>query len=161
MVWQHGSNGFAMQIEWFGNMVRMVLQRRSNGLKHASDGFATQIKWFCDADRMVWQRASNGFATRIEWFDNTHRMVLQRGSNAFGNADRMVWNTHRVTLQHGLNTFGKGPVGYRPNAASSGWSYGRDILRQLRALHDCCTLTSTADFCLLGKASSQLFYSSS
>ena len=28
-------------------------------------------------------------------------------------------------------------------------------------LHNCCTLISTADFCLLGKASSWLFYSSS
>ena len=28
-------------------------------------------------------------------------------------------------------------------------------------LHGCCTLTSTTDFCLLGKTHSQLFYSSS
>ena len=35
-------------------------------------------------------------------------------------------------------------------------------IRQLRGwfLRGCCTLPSTADFCLLGKAPSQLFYSS-
>ena len=63
------------------------------------------------------------------------------------------------------------PVRYRPNAASGGWSYGRDLVSPPRFgiislnihkttswrgwyLHGCSTLTSTADFCLLGKAPS-------
>ena len=42
---QHGSNGLAMRIKWFGNTVRMVLQHRLNG-------FVTQIECFGNADRM-------------------------------------------------------------------------------------------------------------
>ena len=35
------------------------------------------------------------------------------------------------------------------------------LVPNIHEIHDCCTLTSTADFCFLGKATSQLFYSSS
>ena len=62
MVWQHGWNGFATQIEWFGNADQMVLQRGSNGLE-------TRIEWFCNVDRMVRKLAS---------ICNADRMVLQR-----------------------------------------------------------------------------------
>ena len=49
-------------------MVRMVLQRRSNGLE-------TRIEGFGNADRMVLQRGLNGLEAQIKWF-------LQRGSNS-------------------------------------------------------------------------------
>ena len=37
----------------------------------------------------------------------------------------------------------------------------RHLMAISSGLHDCCTLTSTANFCFLGKAPSQLFYSAS
>ena len=87
----------------------------------------------------------------------------------------------REIFKRAFKIYGMVPVRYRPNAASGGWSYGRDLShcrekgrfgiislnihkttsRRGWHLHGCCTSTSTADFCLLGKAPSQLFYSSS
>ena len=69
MVWQRESNGLATQIEWFGNVHRMVLQLGSND-------FVTWIEWFANADRMHWQRGSNGLATRIEWRHGITRFKL-------------------------------------------------------------------------------------
>ena len=64
------------------------------------------------------------------------------------------------------------PVRYRPNAASGGWSYGRDLCHcrekgntrfdsislNVDKTTGCSTLTSTANYFLLGKAPSHLFY---
>ena len=133
----------------------MVLQRGSNAL-------ATRIEWFCNADWIVLQRGLNGFATRIEWFGIKHRMVLQRGSNGFAthiewfcNADRMVW-------QHTSNTFATHieliytRKAWTPPLSCWVWVWPFAILNIILlnihkhftlALHDCCTLTSTADYC--------------
>ena len=76
----------------------------------------------------------------------THRMVLQHGSNGLATRNEYFCKcTSNNSVPKKLERV-HCPVGY-----------GRDLLissyykRFALALHNCCTLTSTADFCLFAR----------
>ena len=108
----------------------MVLQRGSNGLE-------TCIERFCNVDRMVLLHGLNALATHIEWFCNTDRTVWQHTMNTFA--------IHHFSVPEKLKCV-HCPVGYGHDLLTSSY-YKRFTL----ALPNCCTLTSTADFCLFAR----------